>query len=81
MECLIALIKQSSNSKRGSSTVEAALVLPILILIIAALISTSLNYEKEVEESSIENFAKADEWLEDSLDNLEDLSRARWLFE
>jgi len=81
MEYLIILMVLISNSKKGSSTVEAALVLPVLILIIVSIISASMRYEKDIESTSLMHLTRAYEGIEDTSSNPEDIVRARWLLE
>ena len=71
----------TSSTKRGSATVEAALVIPLLILIIALIICAGIKYEKHVEESSNEHIQAADEVLVDDLTNIEDVVRGRWVLQ
>lgn len=79
MECLTVLIGQISNSHRGSSTVEAALVIPLLILIIAGLISVGIRLEKRVEDSSSYHVYEARDVLDSKFENPEKIVRAKWV--
>lgn len=79
MECLIVLIGPISNSRKGSSTVEAALVIPLLILIIVGLISAGIRLEKRVEDSSSDHVYEARDILGSKLDNPEKIVRAKWV--
>lgn len=67
------------NSKKGSSTVEAALLIPLLILIIVTLVNAGIKLEKRVEESSKEHVYSAEDVLKSKIDNPEKIIRARWV--
>mgnify|MGYP003316154717 CR=1 FL=1 len=79
MECLTVLIELISNSRKGSSTVEAALVIPLLILIIIGLISAGIRLEKRVELNSGEHVCDAQDVLKSKLENPEKIIRAKWV--
>ena len=68
----------ASRAKRGSATIEASLVIPLLILIIVGIIKIAGVREVRVRENSTENIKSTLEYLKDDATNPEDLLRLRW---
>ena len=66
------------NTKSGSSTIEASLVIPILILIIVVIIKIAEIRESNVAENSRNNITENQEILEDTVLNVEDILRGYW---
>lgn len=69
------------GSKRGSASIEASLVIPLLILIIAGLIKIGTVFEKRVIDESLRCRAEGAQISEDSLTNTEDIIRGRWIIQ
>ncbi|MCR5336189.1 MAG: hypothetical protein K6E42_06505 [Synergistes sp.] len=67
------------NAKRGSSTVEAAIVFPLIILIAAALIAIGSDNCSKVREDSDKNIAAAELALDQDLLTVENIMRGRWI--
>ena len=61
----------------GNSIVEAAMVMPIVILILAGLISTGHELYERVRDSSVESREKTIEYVEGSGLRAEDYMRMR----
>ena len=61
----------------GNSIVEAALVMPLVILILAGMITTGLELYERVRESSLASREKTVEYVEGSTLRAEDLMRMR----
>ncbi|MBR3297328.1 MAG: pilus assembly protein [Firmicutes bacterium] len=61
--------------------VEAALIFPLIILIVFGIISISVSKYNDVSESSGRHKEYARAWLEDSGLHAEDALRARWFLE
>ena len=61
--------------------VEAAMVIPLLILIIVGIIACSMYLENKVEKNSYENQSAAKDILVDDITNIEDLLRGSWILE
>lgn len=66
------------NPRQGSATIEAALVIPLLILTIVGIINIAGVREVKVRENSTENIKSTLEYLKDDATNPEDLLRLRW---
>lgn len=66
------------KSKKGNANIEAALVIPLLVIIIAMIMKMAVVLEIRVDESSREHYADAKEVLKDTLTNTEDFMRGRW---
>lgn len=67
------------NAKRGSSTVEAAIVFPLIILITAGLITIGSSNCKKVRDDSDKNIAAAELALDQKLLTVENIMRGRWI--
>jgi len=70
------LIKEKN---RGSSTVEAAMIVPLVILVLAAIIKVAGSRELMVINNSKENILAALEYLKDDFSNIEDVLRGLWI--
>lgn len=68
------------KSKKGNANIEAALVIPLLVIIIAMIIKMAVVLEERVEDSSAGHYIDAREVLKDTLTNTEDFMRGRWTF-
>ena len=66
-------------SKRGSVFVEAAIVIPLLILIIAGIISLSFTLTDRVKTQSEELRQKTARMMENTDLTTEDILRGKWL--
>ncbi len=66
--------------RSGSSAVEAALIYPLIILIIAGLISIGSDMSGKVVSSSAAHALAARESCEDETVSAEDIMRGRWIF-
>ena len=67
-------------SKRGSANVEAAMILPVLILIIAGMISCSFTLMGRVKDASDSDLEKHEKFMTNMLFTTEDLLRGKWAF-
>ena len=67
------------NGRRGSTTVEAVLVFPLIILIAAALISIGSGLYKNVKDMSLDHIEKARQESEDPVLSTESIMRGRWI--
>lgn len=67
------------NSRRGSASVEAALVFPLIILIAAALISIGSGLYESVKSTSLSHMEKARQEAEGSVISAERIMRGRWI--
>ena len=63
---------------RGSAQVEAALIVPLVILIIIGMIKTSITLEEKVVASSAENCAAAELLSRGGKVPTESILRGRW---
>ena len=70
----------AADSKKGSAIVEAAMVLPVVILIIAAIIDCGLQLYSNVKISSENHIAEADADIEGKELDVPDILRTGWVF-
>ena len=70
----------AADSKKGSAIVEAAMVLPVVILIIAAIIDCGLKLYSDVKLGSETHIAEADADIEGKELDVPDIFRTGWVF-
>jgi hypothetical protein len=67
------------NSKRGSTAIEAAIIIPILILIIMAMLKLAIGTQEKVRLLCLDHEAFQAEMMKDTLFNTEDALRTGWM--
>ncbi len=65
-------------SKRGSSTVEAAMIFPLVVLITAGIIRHTLGFHDRIRNASAEHLEKTESFMENRLLTTEDVLRVKW---
>ena len=71
-------LKRISDAE-GSAVVEAALVFPLVVLIIAGVISLSLGVMEETKEDALRHRTEAREALDPRILSTENIMRGVWL--
>ena len=71
-------LKRISDAE-GSAVVEAALVFPLVVLIIAGVISLSLGVMEETKEDALHHRTEAREALDPRILSTENIMRGVWL--
>jgi|GEM_PF-3730893 len=65
-------------SKRGSSTVEAAMIFPLVVLITVGIIRHTLGFHDRIMDASAEHIEKTESFMENRLLTTEDVLRVKW---
>ena len=65
-------------SKRGSSTVEAAMIFPLVVLITVGIIRHTLGFHDRIRDASAEHIEKTESFMENRLLTTEDVLRVKW---
>ena len=73
------VIKKKLSSVSGSSMVEAAMVIPIIFIIIAIIISMTIRTNSNVGDSCAEYESEASEWHSKDPQATETTLRLRWV--
>ena len=75
--CLAIFLKRISD-RRGSTVVEAALVFPLVVLIIAGVIGLSLQILEETKTDALRHREEAREALDPRILSTENIMRGVW---
>ena len=70
----------SGLNSRGSAQVEAALIIPLVILLIAGMIELGMTLEERVRISSIRNAEQAENIIDGGRFPAEAILRGKWYF-
>ena len=76
--CLVTFLKRISEPD-GSAVVEAAMVFPLVVLLIAGLIGLSLQILEETEEDALRHRGEARDALDPGILSTENILRGVWL--
>ena len=74
-----AISKMRRASKRGSATVEAALIFPVIILTVAAMISCSFELMERIDTAADTHLQETDSFMKNMLFTTEDILRGKWI--
>ena len=70
----------SGRDSRGSAQVEAALIIPLVILLIVGMIELGMTLEERVQTSSIQHAAQAEDITDGGRFPAEIILRGTWYF-